>query len=106
MTGEIDELQRWFESQCDGDWEHDAGVRIETLDNPGWHVEIGLAGTDLEGHRFAPIEDLGPGRTWLTCRVTEEKWVGDGGAPMLGAILRVFLDWARAEHGQPSGSAG
>ena len=27
-------LQSWYQSQCDGDWEHEFGIRIETLDNP------------------------------------------------------------------------
>jgi hypothetical protein len=25
----------WFARHCDGDWEHDLGIRIATLDNPG-----------------------------------------------------------------------
>jgi hypothetical protein len=28
-------LQGWYATQCDGDWEHEYGVSIETLDNPG-----------------------------------------------------------------------
>jgi hypothetical protein len=33
---EIRELQQWYLAQCDGDWEHEWGVQIGTLDNPGW----------------------------------------------------------------------
>lgn len=29
-------LQKWYKSQCDGDWEHEYGIKIETVDNPGW----------------------------------------------------------------------
>ena len=35
-------LQKWYKSQCNGDWEHSFGIKIETLDNPGW-IEIGRA---------------------------------------------------------------
>jgi hypothetical protein len=28
-------LQKWFESQCDGDWEHEFGITFKTVDNPG-----------------------------------------------------------------------
>lgn len=42
-------LQSWYESQCDGDWEHCFGVRINTVDNPGWRVCVGLSETDMEG---------------------------------------------------------
>jgi len=38
-------LQQWYLSQCDGDWEHDSGITIDTLDNPGWRMEINLWGT-------------------------------------------------------------
>ena len=32
----IGTLERWFKSRCDGSWEHDFGITIETTDNPGW----------------------------------------------------------------------
>lgn len=32
----LERLEEWFENNCDGDREHGAGIRIETLDNPGW----------------------------------------------------------------------
>lgn len=41
-------IQQWYQSQCDEDWEHDYGIKILTLDNPGWSVTIDLAGTALE----------------------------------------------------------
>jgi len=28
-------LQEWYLEQCNGDWEHEFGIKIETLDNPG-----------------------------------------------------------------------
>ncbi|MFF2806598.1 Imm53 family immunity protein [Streptomyces sp. NPDC058000] len=42
-------LTAWYTSQCDGDWEHEYGIRIETLDNPGWSVEVDLEETGLSG---------------------------------------------------------
>ena len=100
MSGELEGIQRWYESQCDGDWEHEFGVRIETLDNPGWSVEIDLAGTPLADRPFAPIEDMAPPREWLSCRVSEGRFRGAGGPPMLGRILRAFLEWARRAQGE------
>ncbi|MFK0239099.1 Imm53 family immunity protein, partial [Streptomyces vinaceus] len=38
------------------DWEHEWGVKIATLDNPGWTVEIDLEETDLEGREY-PLQD-------------------------------------------------
>ncbi|MFE4959105.1 Imm53 family immunity protein [Streptomyces sp. NPDC056653] len=31
----LDWLQNRYAQQCDGDWEHEWGVKIATLDNPG-----------------------------------------------------------------------
>ncbi len=28
-------LLNWFYKQCEGDWEHENGVEIGTIDNPG-----------------------------------------------------------------------
>jgi len=44
----LSELQKWYFAQCDGDWEHSYGVRIDTVDNPGWTLEIDLVGTNLD----------------------------------------------------------
>ncbi|KFE97021.1 immunity 53 family protein [Chryseobacterium luteum] len=41
-------LENWYQLHCDGDWEHSYGVKIETIDNPGWNVKIHLADTSLE----------------------------------------------------------
>ena len=44
----LTDLQEWFASNCDGDWEHDFGIRIETMSDPGWMVTIDLEETNLE----------------------------------------------------------
>nr|TKK07812.1 hypothetical protein SrhCFBP13529_11555 [Stenotrophomonas rhizophila] len=43
----LDRLQKWYADQCDGDWEHSFGIRIDTLDNPGWTVSVDLTDTAL-----------------------------------------------------------
>lgn len=100
MQGELDELQRWYESQCDGEWEHEFGIRIHTLDNPGWSIAIDLVDTSLEGRAFSPIRDMSSEHDWVMCRVSDRKFLGHGGPLMLGRILRAFLDWARQEQGK------
>ena len=41
---ELQLLQEWYVAQCDGDWEHSYGVKIDTLDNPGWSLKVDLVG--------------------------------------------------------------
>jgi hypothetical protein len=77
-------LQAWYAAQCDGDWEHQHGVRIETLDNPGWLVTVELAGTQLEGRPFADVaEGVGydahpDAARWVHCVVRDGAWRGSG----------------------------
>ncbi|GGY90672.1 rhodanese-related sulfurtransferase [Streptomyces nitrosporeus] len=46
-------IQSWYASNCNGEWEHEFGVRMATSDNPGWHIEIDVTETDLEGVHVA-----------------------------------------------------
>jgi len=96
----ITRLNEWFAAHCDGDWEHDVGVRIESLDNPGWRVRIRLADTSLESVPFEVITDEYDHETrWLRCWRTEDMFEAACGVPRLGDSIDVFLDWAHAHEG-------
>lgn len=49
-------IQDWYIKQCNEEWEHSYGIRIESLDNPGWALQISLLDTDLENGPFSRIE--------------------------------------------------
>lgn len=89
-------LQRWYSAQCDGNWEHQLGVRIETLDNPGWMVTIDLRGTPLEFAHFPDVRSLDDEREWVDCTITDGEFRGTAGPHMLGAIIEIFVRWADA----------
>jgi hypothetical protein len=83
-------LQEWYRSQCNGDWEHGYGVRIETLDNPGWHISITLEGTTASSVTMPPYEqDLGDD-DWVSCKVEDGKFVGYSDPGKLTVILDMF----------------
>ncbi len=96
----MQQLQAWYVSQCNGDWEHEFGIKIETLDNPGWSVSIPLTGTELESQQYETVSDMTPPTEWLHCHVVEThegpRWEGSGGPLMLDQVLRHFVDWASA----------
>lgn len=92
-------LQKWFQAQCDGTWEHGSAVEIASLDNPGWSVRIHLAGTSLAGQQFKEVRRSEHEMAWINCRVCDNKFEGFGGPYMLEEILKVFLNWA-AEAGR------
>jgi hypothetical protein len=86
----------WYLSQCDGDWEHRYGVKVDTLDNPGWTITIDLAGTSLEGRAFAIIENTENENTWWACRVEQNQWRAACGPNDLATVIRFFRAWASA----------
>ena len=74
-------LQNWYTTQCDGDWEHDYGITIGTLDNPGWYVVINLVETPLEAAAFEPGSEAPVGRRLgrvSHCRDTSRGAMGVG----------------------------
>ncbi len=87
-------LQKWYSEQCDGDWEHMNGVRIDTLDNPGWSVDIQLEGTDLQDQRFETRTVKRGDKGWLDCWVENRTFKGRGGPQNLVDILGLFRQWA------------
>ncbi len=52
MKETIERIQDWYKINCNGDWEHSYGFKIETLDNPGWAIKIDIAETALENLEF------------------------------------------------------
>lgn len=91
----LDWLADWYQSQCDGDWEHGNGLLIDTLDNPGWSIKIDLAGTDCDGrtldrctHNYEHATD------WRICWTEDNIFHGVGGPLQLRAMLESFREWA------------
>jgi hypothetical protein len=81
----------WYRSQCDGDWEHQHGVRIGTLDNPGWSLDVDLAGTPQAG-RELPQKMIERSETdWVFVEIKNEAFRARGGPANLLEMLGLFL---------------
>jgi len=106
----IRQIEEWYRQQCNGEWEHTYGVKIDTLDNPGWCVKIDLTMTDLENEPFSAIKkgvgsDGQPSESdWICCSVQNKVFDGAGDPSKLDDILRTFLDWKEQRASQPSQS--
>src|SRR5437899_754667 len=98
------QLQAWYTRQCDGLWEHEQGIKIESCDNPGWWVHIHLKGTSLEGVPFERVAEnvdaagFQQGPRWLDCKLRDGVWDGAGDEGKLETILEKFLFWAEAHQ--------
>ncbi len=96
-NGALAWLQSWFLRQCNGAWEYEHGIRIQTDDYPGWIVVIHFGQTDLSDATFDPIEiDLGDD-DWMNCAVQRNAYYGSGYPSKLEAILDEFRRWASSQ---------
>ncbi|KAA9333580.1 immunity 53 family protein [Adhaeribacter soli] len=87
----LDRIQDWYRNNCNGDWEHGFGIKIETVDNPGWSVEIELEDTALENAQLRKQYDNGA-EDWLFIEIKQKKFLGAGDPNKLNEIFRIFLD--------------
>lgn len=97
---QLEWLMGWYAQQCDGDWEHSFGIKLDTLDNPGWYITINLEGTLLQGKPFSPVtvnmddNDGDPNVHWHHCQIKENQFVGACGVYDLGLVLDIFRQFA------------
>lgn len=85
-------LQDWYAAQCDGEWEHQQGIAIDTLDNPGWSLKVNLSGTAYAELQFQTVEREGDD-DWFVCRVRDKSFEGFGGTKNLEEMIGIFRSW-------------
>ena len=88
------QLAAWVADHCNDDWEHSYGVKIETLDNPGWALHIDLADTALLKKQFTPLKSDRADNDWIDCRVENAVFHGYGGLQNIDELIAIFLSWA------------
>ena len=97
----IEDLQSWYLSQCNEDWEHTYGVEIGTIDNPGWSLKVELTDTEIDGKPYAEFsygiggEAEQSGNNWLITKVENNSLGGYGGPEKLEELINKFLAWAK-----------
>lgn len=89
-------IENWYRKNCDGEWEHTYGIKIDTLDNPGWEVSIDLLDTPLEGKYFEKRQYYINDNNWIHCIVKDGVFQGCGDSYKLEEILRIFKEWVES----------
>jgi hypothetical protein len=102
-TDNIAWLMNWYLAQCNEEWEHVYGVRIDMLDNPGWSLTIDLDETPLKGKPFDPIfENVSEAQVelgldgdvhWMVAKVENDWFKAYGGPRDLGRLIDAFRAW-------------
>lgn len=89
----VSKLCEWYELQCADDWHEDHGIRIDTLDNPGWSLKIDLKGTRLYEKNFAEIRIERSELDWITARRNNDIFEAFGGPMSLNEMIEIFVAW-------------
>ena len=87
---EIDWLQAFYAEHCNGTWEQHYGLSLDTLDNPGWLLQVDLADTELADKPFVAVEIERSETDWLDCHLSEQQFVAAGGPKNLRELLLIF----------------
>ncbi len=87
-------LQRWYSNHCDEDWEHSYGIKIDTLDNPGWILTVDLVGTELSEYSLPRTRVDRSEGDWVQSEISDGRYIACGGALNLEEIVLQFLNFA------------
>jgi len=91
-------IENWFLSQCDGGWEHSYGIKIESLDNPGWSIVIDIAETVLQGITIPYKLVEKSENDWFGIKIEKDVFEAVGDPNKLEFLLFKFKDIAQSRH--------
>ena len=86
-------LMEWYAKQCIGDWEHSYGIRIDTIDNPGWSLTIDMGGEnadrpkDIAWHLVENNE-----KDWYGYKMEDGKFEASGDPLKLHFLIHLFRE--------------
>jgi hypothetical protein len=86
----INWIQNWFNDQCNGDWEHNHVIEIESLDNPGWNVKIDFNHTNTELSDIPWSLSEKSEIDWIGYKVVDNIFISSGDSFKLELILNTF----------------
>lgn len=108
--GNLTWLMGWYLAECNNDWEHSYGVKIDTLDNPGWSLEIDLRETNLHRRPFSRVEQGEPASdldewqrlgSWWVADVQGDTFKASCGPLDLPLVIQLFREWAeKSKYGE------
>lgn len=93
MRETLDRLQDWYFSHCDSEWEHGYGIKIDTLDNPGWTICVDLKGTNAEKRTLDLVKLDRNDADWIQYWVEKKQFRIACGPKNLTESLDIFLSW-------------
>jgi len=93
MTEALSLLEKWYAARCNGLWEHQWGIKIDTLDNPGWTLEIDLSETHAEKLSLDVVKIERTKDDWIRYWVEKKKFKAAMGPTNLTETIGIFCQW-------------
>lgn len=96
-------LTKWVASHCNGEWEHEYGVTLESVDNPGWMLRIDLDGTGINPSHFKPVAIQRSETDWIEAKIENGAFIGGASLSNLPELLRLFRNFIspQGSHNSP-----
>ena len=89
----LSSLEQWYLARCNGEWEHSYGVKIDTLDNPGWTVRINLHDTKKQNAILERVRIDRSENDWLQYWVEKQDFRIACGPTNLTEAIDIFCVW-------------
>jgi hypothetical protein len=94
-TSNLEWLQLYYASCCDGVWEAEFGFALDTTDGPGWSFVCDLRGSALSVGETAPRQAVSAPRG-IEAWVEDDEFHAECGVQGLDPMLGAFRAWAVA----------
>ncbi|GKS88323.1 Imm53 family immunity protein [Acidovorax sp. SUPP2539] len=89
----IEIITKWYQIKCNGQWEHEFGIEIKNIDNPGWCIQI----KDDDKRTPFTYATESSDQNWVHIKATEYSFSAYGGPINLNEILRQAATWLTKE---------
>jgi hypothetical protein len=99
MTNPHEWLQQFFQSNCDGEWEHYHGCRIQSMSDPGWLLRFDLTGTEHENKRLDELADPRAPIDWLKCKPVDGVFEAQCSPRRLAECIEILRDVVEGRRG-------
>ena len=97
MGDELAWIQEWYHRHCNGEWERQYGVKVDTLDNPGWSLTVDLRGTEAAGRVFDYLLVDHGEEDWYSIQSDGRTFEGNGDPRKLTKLMQCFREWVEQE---------
>ena len=86
-------LEKWYKSQCNNEWEHNFGIKIETIDNPGWTLSIDLEDTEhnLNMVNWSQFGDFD--KRWVGFKIEKNVYYASSDPENLNTLIYIFKEF-------------